>query len=257
MHKTVFSLALIPAFILAATATGAAAQDATTFSFPGLSGQQIFSGSRSRGSLAVQVLLDQSGHSPGVIDGVTGGNTVRAIKAFQRANGMDADGKVSHALLQKLRQTYSGELLQRYTVTSEDVAGPFVTVPQDMEGQAELDTLGFENPAEALAEKFHMAQSFLKALNPGADFGSAGTEITVIVPGKNDVGAKLARIEVDKAGSSVRAFAADGKLVATYPATIGSSTFPSPDGSMEVTAVRPPRLTTSTPKDAIGGLTRS
>lgn len=238
MRKNLLSLSFIPPFLIAATAAGAAALDAApSVSVPGPAGQQAFSGTRNSEVLAVQVLLDHSGHSPGVIDGVTGGNTVRAIKAFQRDNGMNVDGKVSQALLQKLRQTYSGELLQRYTVTTQDVAGPFVTVPRDMEGQAQLDMLGFESPAEGLAEKFHMAQSFLRTLNPGADFGSAGTEITVIVPGQTDVGAKVAWIEIDKAGSSVRAFAADGKLVATYPATIGSSTFPSPDGSMEVTAV--------------------
>ncbi len=187
--------------------------------------------------LAAQVLLDHSGHSPGVVDGMTGGNTVRAIKAFQRANAMTADGKVSEALLQKLRTVYSGELLQRYTITAEDVSGPFVSVPEGMEDQAELDELGYESPLEAIAEKFHMGQSFLEALNPDADFGSSGTEITVIVPGKSTLDAKVARIEVDKAASTVRAYSEDGALVATYPATVGSSTFPSPDGSMEVTAV--------------------
>jgi lipoprotein-anchoring transpeptidase ErfK/SrfK len=183
------------------------------------------------------VLLDHSGHSPGVVDGVMGGNTVRAIRAFQRANGMEPDGKLSNALVQKLQTVHSGELLQRHTITAEDLSGPFVAVPTEMEDQAQLATLGYENAAEALAEKFHMAQAFLKALNPGVDFGSPGTEITVIVPGEKKIGAKVARIEVDKAASALSAFAADGTLVATYPATIGSSTFPSPDGSMEVTAV--------------------
>jgi lipoprotein-anchoring transpeptidase ErfK/SrfK len=128
-------------------------------------------------------------------------------------------------------------VLQRYTITAEDVEGPFVTVPSDMEAQAELEALAYESPAEALAEKFHMAQSFLKALNPGADFAAAGTEITVIVPRGKGLKGKVARIEVDKAGSALRAFSADGSLLATYPATIGSSTFPSPDGEMEVTTV--------------------
>jgi lipoprotein-anchoring transpeptidase ErfK/SrfK len=166
-----------------------------------------------------------------------GGNTVRAIKAFQRANGMTADGKLSDGLLQKLQSVYSGELLQRHTITAEEVSGPFVTVPESMEGQAQLDTLAYESPAEALAEKFHMSQEFLKALNPGADFASPGTEITVIVAAKNRLEAKVARIEVDKATSSLRAYAGNGTLVATYPATVGSRTFPSPDGSMEVIAI--------------------
>lgn len=202
-----------------------------------LADAELFGGARAREVLEAQVLLDHSGHSPGAIDGVMGSNTARAIAAFQHANGMQADGKISGGVLERLRVAYSGALLQRHTITAEDVAGPFVSVPEGMEAQAELDMLGFERPSEALAEKFHMAEAFLVALNPGADFGSAGSEIIVIVPGKSELEAEVARIEVDKAGSALRAFASDGALVATYPATIGSSTFPSPDGSMEVTAI--------------------
>ncbi len=156
-----------------------------------------------------QVLLDRSGHSPGVVDGVMGGNTTRAIEAFQRANGIVADGKLSAALLERLGDADSANLLQRYTIADQDVAGPFVEVPDDMEDQAELDTLAYESPAEGIAEKFHMAQAFLEALNPSADFGRAGTEITVVVPGKDEVGADVMRIEVDKAASTLRAYGAN------------------------------------------------
>ncbi len=184
-----------------------------------------------------QVLLDHRGHSPGVVDGVMGGNTSRAIEAFQRANGLAPDGELSAALLERLGGADSVNLLQRYTITDEDVAGPFVEVPGDMESQAELERLAYESPAEAIAEKFHMAQAFLEAINPSADFGRAGTEITVVAPGKDAVGADVVRIEVDKAASTLRAYGANDRLLATYPATIGSSTFPSPDGAMEVTAI--------------------
>ena len=44
---------------------------------------------------------------------------------------------------------------------------------------------------------------------------------------------------MDKGRSEVRAFDAAGTLLATYPGTIGSDRFPSPDGSMEVRAVAP------------------
>jgi len=226
-------------FLIAAAPVGVGAQPNPSLSVPGLSENQLFSGSRSKDALIAQVLLDHSGHSPGVIDGVMGGNTRRAIEAFQRANGMAADGQISAAVLERLRGAGSANILQRHTITDEDVAGPFVAVPGDMESQAELKTLAYESPAEGIAEKFHMAQAFLEVLNPGADFGRAGTEITVIVPGKDEVGAAVARIEIDKAESRLRAYGTDGKLLVTYPATIGSSTFPSPDGAMEVTAVAP------------------
>ena len=224
-------------FALVPLSANVTAQEVQPQSLPSLGNYQIFSGARTQSALAVQILLDHSGHSPGVIDGVMGGNTVRAIKAFQKASGLKTDGIPSETLLRRLREKYSGDLLQSYTITADDVAGPFVQVPGDMEGQSELQVLGFGSPAEALAEKFHMAQSFLEALNASADFGKAGTTITVIVPGKESLNVPVARIEVDKANSSLRAFGADGEIVATYPATIGSSTFPSPEGTMEVTAI--------------------
>lgn len=236
MPQVKTKLWLLPTAVLISAAYSANAQGAPDSSSE-VRKDQLFTGSSNKGVLEAQVLLDHSGHSPGVIDGAAGGNTSRAIKAFQKANGLAVDGRLSPSLLQKLHTVYSGEILQRYTITAEDVVGPFVTVPSDMEGQAELKTLGFETPAEGLAEKFHMAQSLLKSLNPQADFSKQGTEITVVVPGDNKLQAEVARIEVDKAASALRAYASDGSLVATYPATIGSSTFPSPDGSMEVTAV--------------------
>jgi lipoprotein-anchoring transpeptidase ErfK/SrfK len=107
-----------------------------------------------------------------------------------------------------------------------------------MEAQASLKHLGFETAAEALAEKFHMSQAFLKQLNPEATF-AVGETIKVVRPGNNELGSKVARIEVDKGRSEVRAFDRSGKLLASYPGTIGSDRFPSPDGSMEVRAVAP------------------
>ena len=238
-HRRLLMPHMLAALLSAAAAAGANAQAGQSISVPGYASEDIFSGSRSREVFAAQVLLDRSGHSPGVVDGVMGGNTARAIRAFQREQGMAVDGKLSSAVLERLQSKYPGDLLQRYTITAEDVAGPFVSVPATMEAQAELATLGYESPAEALAEKFHMARSLLEALNPGADFGRPGAEITVIVPGQDELAAEVARIEVDKSASALRAFAADGTLLATYPATIGSSTFPSPSGAMEVVAVAP------------------
>lgn len=234
-----FLISFVPLAGLAVAPASGAPQPSPTLSIPADSVRHLSAGSRSRNALTAQILLDHSGHSPGVIDGIMGGNTARAIAAFQRANGLTVDGKLTTALIEKLRAAYSGELLQRYTITADDVAGPFVTVPGDMEGQSELDTLAYESPAEALAEKFHMAKAFLVALNPNADFGRSGTEITVVVPGNTTLDGKVARIEVDKAASALRAYASDETLLATYPATIGSSTFPSPSGSMEVVTVAP------------------
>lgn len=225
------------ALMLVTSPVSIAAKDMVTLKIPKEAPANIFSGLRSTDALVAQVLLDHSRHSPGVIDGVMGGNTARAIRAFQRANGLTVDGKITSGLLKKLVNDYSGDVIQRYTITEADVAGPFVKVPDGMKGKAKLETLGYESPGEGLAEKFHMAQSFLKALNLGVDFARPGTEITVVTAGDERIGTEVARVEVDKSAAAVRAYASNGKLLATYPATVGSSTFPSPSGSMTVNAV--------------------
>ena len=187
--------------------------------------------------LEAQILLDRHHHSPGVIDGRQGSNTRRAVRAFETAEGLPADGMLDAEVMKRLRADSSEPLMVDYRVTEEDIA-KLVDVPDGMEAQAKLDHLGFESAAEALAEKFHMSQGLLERLNPGANF-AVGEFIKVVRPGKDELGSKVARIEVDKGRSEVRAFSQDGKLLASYPGTIGSDRFPSPDGSMEVRAVAP------------------
>ena len=118
--------------------------------------------------LEAQILLDRQHHSPGVIDGQQGGNTRRAIRAFELAEGLPADGQLDEEVLKRLRASSAEPLLADYTVSEEDVS-KLVDVPEGMEAQASLEHLGFETAAEALAEKFHMSQTFLKQLNPGGD----------------------------------------------------------------------------------------
>lgn len=226
-------LAIAAAAIAAASPLAAAnAQFDITQSAPAA----LFADERDPTVLAVQILLDHSRHSPGVVDGYMGGNTRRAIRAYQRANGMPVTGEVDSALVERL-SAGKGELLKRYVIAKDDVDGPFRNVPSGFAAKAKLDKTSYGSPAELLAEKFHMSLEFLKALNPGADFGRAGEEILVVNSGKDELAADVSRIEVDKSANELRAFAADGTLVATYPTTVGSSVHPSPNSTLEVLAV--------------------
>jgi lipoprotein-anchoring transpeptidase ErfK/SrfK len=187
-------------------------------------------------TLSVQVMLQRAGHSPGVLDGTQGTNTRRAIAAFERANDLPVDGIADPRMLEGLKVPPRADLFQDYTVTAADV-DRLAAVPQGMAEQSKLPHLGFETALEALAEKFHMSQGLMERLNPGADFASVGTALKVVAPVARDLPAKVAKIEVDKVGSELRAFDASGKLLASYPATVGSADFPSPNGEMEVRAV--------------------
>ncbi|MEO7409757.1 MAG: L,D-transpeptidase [Sphingomicrobium sp.] len=186
--------------------------------------------------LAVQVMLDRERHSPGVIDGNDGGNTRRAVAAFELANGLTVDGRIDPEMVRLLEERQQEPLLQDHVIAAADIAD-LIDVPEGMEAQSSLKSLGFETAREALAEKFHMSQGLIEQLNPGVDFAMIGTTIRVVRPGGNDGGPRVARIEVDKSSAELRAIDADGNLIASYPATIGSEAFPSPSGTMTVRTV--------------------
>jgi lipoprotein-anchoring transpeptidase ErfK/SrfK len=185
---------------------------------------------------ALQILLDRGGASPGVVDGKFGSNVDKAIVAYNSITGQNLKSTDTAGIKQALAAT-GGDPFTTYTLTAADVAGPFVaSVPEDYGEKAKLDKLGYTSTSEMLAERFHMDEGYLKSLNPEANFGRVGTIVRVANVGA-PVTTKVARIVADKPGKQVRAFDADDKLVAVYPATIGSSDTPSPTGTHEVARV--------------------
>lgn len=196
-------------------------------------------------TIKVQVLLDRARFSPGAIDGRDGENLQGALSAFAVAQGMQATKAVTQEVFDKLQATNADPATVEYTVTEADVAGPFeAKIPPKMEQQAELDSLGYTDVREMLAERFHMSGALLDALNPDKPLDKAGTVITVAaVPamerGKGNAKTPkvIARIEVDKESRQVRGFDKEGKLQAFYPASIGSEEKPAPSGSAKVEGV--------------------
>jgi membrane-bound lytic murein transglycosylase B len=53
--------------------------------------------------IELQTLLAQKGYAVGAVDGMFGANTRRAVRAFQQAEGLPADGWATKALLDRLR----------------------------------------------------------------------------------------------------------------------------------------------------------
>ena len=185
-----------------------------------------------------QVLLSRARFSPGEIDGKPGANFSKALSAFAKDRGLQETDRLNEDVWRKLTDVSADPPLVEYTITDADVRGPFATkIPARLEDMKDLPALSYVSPRELLAEKFHMSEALLSALNPGKKFDSAGERIVVTNVAQPKL-EKVARIEVNKTEQTLRAFSQDGKLLAFYPVTAGSSEKPAPSGQLKVTLIK-------------------
>ena len=254
-----FAVLLCPAVAFAAHGRHTSHSHASSARAPALTADSInAAGPKANGNdpaliVKAEVLLDRDDFSPGEIDGRDGDNFHKALAVFQQANNLTATGKIDDDTWNALAEGNAASPLTSYTISQDDVAGPFEKrIPKQLEQLADLPGLSYKNPQEELAEKFHMSEGLLRRLNPHAHFDRAGEQIVVAnvepmalrqrrdtleaVPPKRQrrEGASVATIVVEKAARDVRAYDKDGKLLAFYPATIGSTEKPAPSGTFKV-----------------------
>jgi lipoprotein-anchoring transpeptidase ErfK/SrfK len=208
--------------------------------------------SAASGAVALQVMLDRAGFSPGVIDGRPGQNTDKALDLYEHA-GHDPNALPTDAVVP-------------YTITAEDAGGPYTAdIPADLMEQSKLTVLAYRTPLEALSERFHSAPALLQSLNPGSQF-SAGE--TIRVPNVNPLVVPVERLKTDStlqrpadargrraespadqaqkpdvvvsvSGSKSALTVADesGRVIFYAPVTTGSEHDPLPEGEWKVTGV--------------------
>jgi len=220
----VLSLAFSPAFALTP-------EDIETATFNGAKMPEGQSGL----AVKLQVLLDRVGISPGVVDGYNGEMTASALRGFEERQGLTIDGILDVEVWTALIGNDIRPILATYSISPEDVADLTQSIPENVAEKAKLEKLGYLRVTERLAERFHMDEDFLKALNPAATF-EAGESIWVAAPGDR-LEAEVARIEIRKSERRAVAFDAEGRMVSNYPVAIGSAATPSPEGVVEVVAI--------------------
>lgn len=209
--------------------------------------------------LQLQVVLSKLGFSPGVLDGRSGESLNDALRGFQESRGLRKSGKVDAATLGALAP-YSGVAATRtLALTAQSLSGPFTyPVPKDEAEKAKLPALNYINALEALAERFHTTPETLIALNGGDTRLAPGGQVVFpnALPPSRDYETKdevwrarlnalnvsasqpvAARIVVDKSDRVLRVYDASDKLVAQFPATMGSKTDPLPIGRWTIKGI--------------------
>lgn len=183
-----------------------------------------------------QILLDRAHFSPGEIDGRWGDNLRTAIVGYQEARKLHSSGVVDQDTWQALNSDTAPALVA-YAIAEQDVAGPFEKIPADIMQQAKLKALDYQSPQEALGERFHIQPKLLSQLNPGRDLTKAGEQILVPNVAREGI-APADRVVVSKRQGTVSALTNDGRLLAQYPATMGSEHDPLPIGDWKITGVQ-------------------
>jgi lipoprotein-anchoring transpeptidase ErfK/SrfK len=205
-----------------------------------------------------QVLLDRAGFSPGVIDGLEGVSFDAAVKGFQESRGLPVTGELDQATRAALLRDRAPST-RRLRIDESDARGPFVgRIPDDPAEQAKMERLAYRNLLEKIAEKFHTTAETIIALNDPRQPLRAGTVLRLpnVLPSSRDyrnvkpdvaqllsdlnVSAqqpKAARVVVDKSDKVVHVYDERGRMIAQFPATMGSEKDPLPLGNWKVNSV--------------------
>jgi lipoprotein-anchoring transpeptidase ErfK/SrfK len=191
----------------------------------------------------VQIMLDRALFSPGMMDGHYGKNTAKAVYFFQKQNGLRTTGRVDSATYNRLVEAAGNpeQLVERRTLTAEDVKGPFITLPDSIYEQAKLKCTCFESLTEKLSETYHTSPEVLAKLNPGVDLNTLQAGQAVTLPRVREAGAqargRIAELVISGQGSYLQALDAEGNILYHFPSTLGGTYEPSPQGEFKVTSV--------------------
>jgi lipoprotein-anchoring transpeptidase ErfK/SrfK len=186
-----------------------------------------------------QILLDRLNFSPGMIDNRWGVNSLKAVAAFQKAQGRSVSGRLDRGTSNSLVAAGGEQVVATYTITLEDEKGPFYKIPDDIEEEAKLSALGYSSLLEMLGERFHCSERFLHQLNPGAPF-VAGAVIRVpnvrnVTEGVTRSRSGTASLQITVSKSKHELKVEDGgRLLFFAPVSAGSEHDPLPLGTWKV-----------------------
>jgi len=208
---------------------------------PGQSGPKI---SKQDQLVQLQIFLDSQNFGPGVVDGLEGEFTAKALAFYREATGLPEG---------VMPDTTAIVPYTTYTVSPEDIAmlGTMASEPADIAKQKKLPYVGL---GELLAERFHTSRGFLAKLNPGKQIDDLPAGSVLKVPNVSrpfrvrdftsgyprTAGASTPgrRILINTSTRMLQIRDGD-RLVAAFPITPGSAEHPAPAGNWKIAGIAP------------------
>lgn len=196
--------------------------------------------------LRLQIFLDTHLFGPGKLDGRPGEFTTKALKRYQRANGLAETEMESHTL----DLSSVGELYTTYEIRPDDLKR-VGNLPSQPSAQSKLKYLPYDSVLEFLTERFHCAPELLEFINQPLKMSTlkAGDVVKVPnvqpflveeltqIPGLPEVPEYQSRvIKIDTREKMLDLYEGE-KLLASLPITPGSGRLATPPGTWRIVGI--------------------
>jgi lipoprotein-anchoring transpeptidase ErfK/SrfK len=181
----------------------------------------------------LQVTLARQAISPGPIDGLTGGQTDAALRAFQQKYPLRTTGVLDEWTRTNLLPI--APLFTNYMVTSNDI-GRLLPVPATWLGKSLAPRLDYETALELIAEKTLSHHKLIQTLNPSINWTNVTNGTTVMTPNVQvpAVSNKAAFVQIRLRERILQAFGAESNLLAHFPCSIAQRVDKRPVGELHV-----------------------
>ena len=205
-------------------------------------------------SLAVQIHLDRAGFSCSTIDGQWGAKSENALREYEGARAKGLKPSLASSPEQAFDRYFADERepFRIVEVTQADLDA-LVSIPEDPAERAKLVRMGYESIKEMFAERGHLSQIALAKMNPGVDWDNVKPGLKLVIPDFPSIAEEIAAgdrgrpnrpkrpeaslVKVSVSKSQVRAYGADGKLLALFPCAIAANKAKvPPHGELKITS---------------------
>ena len=188
--------------------------------------------------IKLQIALARAGFSPGPIDGISGGQTRSALRAFQKAQNLRPTAVLDEATHARL---FTGEpFYGLYTVTSADLLR-LRSLGRTWLAKSRQDRLDYETVLELVAELSRSDEDLLWRLNPDVNWSKIQAGTLLKVPNVQNVSAtkRAAAVRIFLRDRVLQIFDENNAIIAHFPCSIGQRVDKRPVGMLSVATIAP------------------